>query len=80
LFLLLLLSLCHRLSEKGVLGDIVEEWEEWQHDLMLQEIQRHNKTLAGRARKHKRDEPEVDMDAPRQVRAGPWVWVRGRTL
>ena len=70
---MLLLS-CHaavpaRLSQKGVLGDLVEEWEEWQHDLMLQEIQRHNKTLASRARKHKREEPEVDLDAPRQVGA-----------
>jgi hypothetical protein len=54
------------LSEKGVLSDIVEEWEEWQHDQLLKELQAHNKSLQPRqARKHKRD--EVDTEAPRQV-------------
>lgn len=58
----------HRLSEKGLLSDIVEEWEEWQHDQMLKELQAHNKSLQPRqARKHKRDEAEVDPEAPRQV-------------
>jgi hypothetical protein len=51
-----------------VLADIVEEWEEWQHDRLLQGLQAQNKALARQPRKHKREEPEVDPDAPRQVR------------
>lgn len=58
----------YRLSEKGALADIVEEWEEWQHDRLLQGLQAQNKALARQPRKHKREEPEVDPDAPRQVR------------
>jgi hypothetical protein len=66
----------HRLSEKGLLSDIVEEWEEWQHDQMLRELQAHNKALQPRqARKHKRDEAEVDPEAPRQVSTTVHVWV-----
>lgn len=52
-----------------MLGDIVEEWEEWQHDLMLQELQQQNKALARQTRKHKREEADIDPDAPRQVPA-----------
>lgn len=51
-----------------MLGDIVEEWEEWQNDLLLQGLQAQNKTAARGTRKHRRDDgPEVDLDAPRKV-------------
>lgn len=69
-----LLRAC-RLSQKGVLGDIVEEWEDWQHERLLRGLQAQNKAAARQARKHKRDEVEVDLDAPRQVRTGClFVW------
>lgn len=64
-------SRLRRLYERGVLGDVVEEWEEWQNDLLLQGLQAQNKTAARGTRKHRRDDgPEVDLDAPRQVCRG----------
>lgn len=57
----------HRLSQRGVLGDIVEEWEEWQADRLLQGLQAQNKVVRAPRRKRDLDTEGIDLDAPRQV-------------
>jgi hypothetical protein len=62
----------HRLAEKGLLDGVREEWEDWQHDVMLQQLQAGLGGGKGRGRgRGKRDEVEVmnaDELGPRKVR------------
>jgi hypothetical protein len=58
----------HRLAEKGLLDDIRADYEEWQHDLMLQQLQAQiQASNRGRNKKRQAEESEPDPDAPRQV-------------
>ncbi|WIA14158.1 hypothetical protein OEZ85_002700 [Tetradesmus obliquus] len=62
----------HRLAEKGLLAGVKEEWEDWQHEIMLQQLQA---GLTGRGRgrgRGKRDEADLmanlDELGPRKSR------------
>jgi hypothetical protein len=57
----------HRLAEKGLLDDIRADYEEWQHDLMLRQLQAQIQASNKGRKKRTAEESEPDPDAPRQV-------------
>lgn len=58
----------HRLAEKGLLDDIRADYEEWQNDLMLQQLQAQIQAGNKGRKRRQAEESEPDPDAPRQVR------------
>lgn len=56
----------HRLKENGKWDEIREDWDEWQQDLMLMQLQQQI-AAANKGKKRGKDDSEPDLDAPRQV-------------
>lgn len=56
----------HRLKEKGKWEEIRDDWEEWQQDMMLMQLQQQIAT-ANKGKKRAKEDSEPDLDAPRQV-------------
>jgi hypothetical protein len=57
----------HRLAEKGLLDDIRGDYEEWQNDLMLQQLQAQIQASNKGRKRRQAEESEPDPDVPRQV-------------
>eukprot|EP00775_Hariotina_reticulata_P008931 gene8931-9108_t len=56
----------HRLALSGKVDDIRADWEEWQHDMALRELQQQIQQQ-GKGGRRRRDDADVDADAPRQM-------------
>lgn len=56
----------HRLKEKGKWDEIRDDWEEWQQDIMLMQLQQQI-AAANKGKKRAKEDSEPDLDAPRQV-------------